>query len=286
MRQLLLSSLLVPLMTQPIPAGDKVDAAALRRAITLHASFDDAVGADHAKGSSGFATRFNHPTEKGKFVFEKGFDAKVFRIARDKGVRGGALEAVDVLPNNGRIFLPLQDNLAYKKGGWGGAFSVWINTDPDRLLKTSFCDPIQITEKGANNGGIWVDYNNDKPRTMRMGVFPAVKEGDKGSAETDPGAPLLPVPKPGFKAGDWHHLVVSWKNFDTGEKNGEAVLYIDAKRIGAIEGRDFAMNWNVDKAGIYVAVNYIGFLDELTLFDRALTAAEVGHLNVHPGLPK
>ena len=75
-----------------------------------------------------------------------------------------------MLPRNGRIFFPAKGNLAFKKGGWGGAVSLWINTDPNTLLKTKFCDPIQITQKGANNGGIWFDFNDAKPRDLRMGV--------------------------------------------------------------------------------------------------------------------
>src|SRR5439155_250054 len=83
----------------------------------------------------------------------------VFTIAKDGGIHGGALEVKDVLPRNGRIFIPAKGNLAFKKGGWGGAVSFWMKTDPETLLKTKFCDPFQITHKGANNAGIWVDFN-------------------------------------------------------------------------------------------------------------------------------
>jgi hypothetical protein len=44
------------------------------------------------------------------------------------------------------------------------------------------------------------------------------------------------------------------------------------------------MDWDLDKAGIYVAVNYIGLLDELALFNRPLSAAEVAHMHKNPGL--
>ena len=44
------------------------------------------------------------------------------------------------------------------------------------------------------------------------------------------------------------------------------------------------MNWNIDKAGIYVAINYIGFLDEFAIFDRALSVDEVMALHKDPGL--
>ena len=255
--------------------------AALRKAVTLYASFDEAVRADFGGGSLHFDARFT----RGKgFVFARDFKSDVFRIARGRGVSGGALEATDVLSDNGRIFFPAKGNLAYKKGGWGGSVSVWVNTDPNKLLKTTFCDPIQITQQGANNGGIWFDFNNAKPRDLRMGVFPAVAAGQKPLAESDPRAPMVRVPKIGFKSGTWHHVVLTWQSLDTGKKNARAVLYIDGKRIGEIAGRALAMDWDLDRTGIYVAVNYIGLLDELALFNRSLTAAEVALLNRKPGV--
>lgn len=256
----------------------------LQNAVTFYASFDEAVKGDAGGGDLTLSTRFNHETEKNKFVVEKGFDDKKYKVAKDKGIHGGALEASDVLPRNGRIFFPAKGNIAFKKGGWSGALSVWINTDPDKLLKTKFCDPIQITQKGANNGGIWFDFNDAKPRDMRHGVFPAVPEGQKSIAEEDPKAPMVRVPKVGFKSGDWHHIVLSWKNFDTGKKDSVSALYIDGKLIGEVKDYDLTMDWDIDKAGIYVAVNYIGLLDELALFNRALTADEVMQLKNKPGL--
>ena len=41
---------------------------------------------------------------------------------------------------------------------------------------------------------------------------------------------------------------------------------------------------DLGQAGIYVAVNYIGLLDELALFNRPLTAAEITQLHQNPGL--
>jgi hypothetical protein len=269
----------------PAPAGPAgANEASLRKAVTLYASFDEAVRADFGGGQFTLDTRSNHETEKGKFVFTRGLPAKVFRIARGRGVSGGALEATDVLPRNGRIFFPAKGNLAYKKGGWGGALSVWVNTDPNKVLKTSFCDPVQITQKGANNGGIWFDFNDAKPRDLRMGVFPAVPEGQKPVAESDPQAPMVRVPGVGFKSGDWHHVALTWKNLDTGRKDALAALYIDGKRIGQMADRELAMGWDLDRTGIYVAVNYIGLLDELALFNRPLTAAEVSLLHRRPAL--
>jgi hypothetical protein len=256
---------------------------ALAKAVTLYASFDEQVAADVGGGVLTPSTRYNHPTEKGKYIVEPGFSAKAFRIAKGMGISGGALEAVDVLPDNGRIFFPAKRNIAFKKGGWGGAVSVWIKTDPDRLLKTTFCDPVQITQKGANNGGIWFDFNSAKPRDLRMGTFPAIPDGQKGIGEDDPKAPMVRVPGVGFKQTDWHHVVLSWDGFDAGAAaKSAAALWIDGKRIGTIN-QPIAMDWDIDQTGIYIAVNYIGLLDEFAIFNRPLTAAEVGRLHQNAG---
>jgi hypothetical protein len=256
----------------------------LRKAVMFYASFDEAMKADRGGGAKTLSTRFNHPTEAGKFVFEKGFDEKVFRIAKDRGISGGALEVVDVLPRNGRVYFPAKGNLPFDPKGWGGALSVWCKTDPNKLLKTTFCDPVQITEKGAGNGGLWFDFNNAKPRDLRHGAFPAIPEGQKPIPEEDPKAPIIRVPKIDWKADDWHHVVLTWSGFDTGKDDAVSTLFIDGKRIGEIRGRAIAMRWDLDKTGIYVAVNYIGLLDELAVFRRPISAEEVQQLHRQPGL--
>jgi hypothetical protein len=256
----------------------------MHRNVTFYASFDQAVRGDFGGGDLSLSTRFNHPDRKGEFVFEKGFDSKVFRIAEERGVHGGALEAIDVLPRNGRIYFPARGNLAYNDSGWSGSASVWIKTDPNTMFKSRFCDPLQITQKGASNGAIWFDFNDAKPRDMRMGTFPAVAEGRKPVAESDPGAPIVWVKNVGFQASDWHHIAITWDNFDTHKANGRAALYIDGKLIGEVKDKDIAMEWDLDKTGIYIAVSYIGLYDELALFGRALTPAEVARLAGDPAL--
>jgi hypothetical protein len=260
------------------------DLAAIRKAVTFYASFDEEVKADVGGGQLTPDTRFNHPTDKGQFLVEKGISEKLFRIAKGKGVSGAALDVVGVLPNNGRIFFPATGNIAFRKDGWSGSLSVWCQTDPDKMLVTKFCDPIQITQKGAGNGGLWFDFNDAKPRDLRHGAFPMIPEGQKGIGEDDPKAPMVRVPGVGWKAGDWHHVAVTWRNLDTGKADAVTALYIDGKLIGEVKDRAIAMGWDLDKAGIYFAINYIGLLDELALFDRALAADEVKSLHAKPDL--
>jgi len=271
----------------PTATADEKD---LRKAVTFYASFDESVKADFGGGQRGPDTRINRempkpaPGSAQLYDIEKGFDNKVFTIAKSKGIAGGALEAVDVLPKNGRIFYPAKGNIAFKKDGWSGSMSMWCKTDPDKLLKTKFCDPIQITQKGAGDGGLWFDFNDAKPRDLRHGAFPMVSEGQKGISEADPKAPMVRVPGVGWKADDWHHVVLTFANLDTGKPNAVTALYIDGKLIGEVKDRAIAMGWEIEKTGIYISINYIGLIDELALFDKALSAEEVGLLHKKPDL--
>jgi hypothetical protein len=269
----------VILIAAAVPASAGEDA--LKKAVTFYASFDEGLMPDVGVGP--IRTRFGDPKEPSKFIFKDGYDKNIYKINKQNGLAGNCLEAIDVLKDRGRFFYPVKGNLAYKKGGWGGACSMWILMDP-QALKLQFCDPVQITQKGANNGGIWFDFNDAKPRDLRMGVFPAVPEGKTGAKESDADAPMVRLPKIGFKADVWHHIVLSWSNFDTGKPNAVATLYIDGKAIGSVKDRAIAMDWDIEKAGIYTAVGYTGLLDEMACFNRALTQEEVTALHKTHGL--
>ena len=260
-----------------VDAAD-VDTERLRKAVTFYASFDEQVRADFGKGTRTPSTRQDHPSDKGKYVVTKGINAKVFKMAPKQGVVGGALECRDVIPRRGRIFFPAKGNIAYRKTGWSGTVSFWLNTDADTLLKTAYCDPVQITQKRAHDGAIWVDFPDNKPRDMRMGIFKGLAEGEKPLKESDPQAAIVRLKKVSLRQGTWHHVVIAWKNFDTGKANAESRFYVDGKLIGEVTGRKIAMNWELEKTGIYFVVSYIGLFDEFALFNRALSAEEIQHV--------
>ncbi len=165
-----------------------------------------------------------------------------------------------------------------------GTVSFWLKTGPDTMRKTRFCDPVQITERGANNGGLWVDLPDTTPRDFRLGAFPAERPGRGLIAESDTDAPLVVVKNVGFRADRWHHVAFTWRNSDTGRADGEAALYLDGELQGVLEGRQIAMDWDIGKTGIYFAVGYIGLMDELAVFRRPLGAEEIRRLNREPGL--
>ncbi len=260
--------------------GDAGVENALRQAVALYASFDETPDAEFAAGDGALYVRAE--AEKGKFAEERGVDASRFRIAPGKGASGGALECLDLLPQGGRAFYRARGNLADRHG----AVSVWVNTDPNALLKTRFCDPVQISQKGARNGGLWFDFTDDKPRDLRLGAFPAVPEGVAPSKAPESEQPIVRIVNPAWKSGEWHHVAISWGEFNTGRNDGWAALYIDGKAAGKVGERDLRMDWDLDQTRIYVALNFIGLLDELAVFKGRIDGRMVQHLYRNPGAIK
>ena len=125
-------------------------------AVTFHASFDQAIRAD--RGRSIVRTRSGRPGHPEEWEFRDGYDESLYRVIPDGGISGGALEALAAPENFARFFFPAEGNLAYRRGGWEGSVSFWLKTDPNTLIRAPFSDPIQITQKGANNGGLWIDF--------------------------------------------------------------------------------------------------------------------------------
>src|SRR5262245_45762840 len=131
MLKLVLFAIVVSLVLFAVAPTDAGDPSALKKAVTFYASFDENLLPDVGVGP--IMTRFGDPTKPAQLTFEPGFNKDIYKIAKGKGVAGGCLEATDVLPNRGRFFYPVKGNLAYKKGGWSGACSMWINMDPAAL---------------------------------------------------------------------------------------------------------------------------------------------------------
>lgn len=262
----------------------KMPEQSLLDAVTFYASFDEAVQGDFGGGKLGVSTRYDHPEKKGEFEFKTGYDDSAFRIAPKKGIVGAALECLDVLPRRGRMYFAARGNIGFQPDGWSGSASLWLNGNPDTQLKTNFCDPFQFTHRGAHDGGLWVDFPDVTPRALRLGAYKALGPDEKAVPESDPQAPTALHPKVGFKEGDWHHVVLTWENLDSGQQNADLRLYVDGRQVAQLKDREVAMAWDLDQTGLYFAVSYIGLFDEMALFNRALSQEEINKLFSNPDL--
>lgn len=253
------------------------DAGDLAKHVTFHASFDRDTDADFAKGDRRIHTRLDDRARTVKPGLER------TDVVRAPGGRFG--DCLQFKDNSRKVVLfKGENNFAWKPKDWSGAISFWMSLDPETDLKPGFSDPIQFTDRQWDDAAFFVDFTkDDKPRHFRMGIYadrkvwnPSGKNFDTMPKAEKPFSEELT--KPPFAKDRWTHVVVSFERFNTGKPDGHATLYLDAKPSGEITGRSQTFTWTPAKVELMLGLSYIGRLDELTLFDRALTAAEVEKL--------
>lgn len=259
-----------------VMASDNHDRlAAIRQSLTLSASFNASADADFAKGDKQLYMASSAKRQDA----QPGLPAGAIELAAGQGRQGSG--ALRFLKQSGKvIFYKAAGNVAYRKENWSGTVSFWLKLDPNKDLGAWYCDPIQITEKAWDNGALWVDFSkDDKPKHFRLGAFADqnVWNPSKRDFDTIPAAerPMHTVTQPPFTSGMWTHVAFTFENFNSGQQNGTAKLYLNGKPQGIISARNQQLTWDVDKAAIQLGMSYVGLFDDLALFDRALSDPEI-----------
>jgi hypothetical protein len=96
--------------------------------------------------------------------------------------------------------------------------------------------------------------------------------------------PLVTVDTPPFAQGKWTHVAFTFERFNTGQADGVARLYLDGRLRGTLGERRQTFTWDGGESAIALGLGYIGLLDDLAIFDRALPDAEIRRLHETAGL--
>ena len=266
------------LITLLLLATASADHHGLTSALTFHASFDKGTTADFAKGDADLLTW----TDRKKNTTAPGLpaDGKT-TVAKGAGKFGDALKFT--ASDAAWVFYPAAGNVPYSDKKFSGTVSLWLQCDPVDGLAPGYCDPVQITTRAWNDASFFIDFNKEgKPRDFRLGAFADLTVWNPTKADVpEEKRPLVTAKtKPAFAADRWTHVVFTWENFNTGEKSATAKLYIDGKHEGTITGWDQRFSWKPEETSrLLLGLNYIGLLDEVSCFDRALTQPEITKLH-------
>ena len=260
---------LVPLVAQ---AEDK---SALRKSLLLHASFDKAPNADAARGD---AKMYTAASLKRQSV-NAGLPSKGVAVKKSDGKHSGYLDFT--AKTKEVVFFKGGKNVPFASKGYDGSISFWLRLTPDADLPPGYVDPLQITDKKWNDASMFVDFHKDKPRRFRLGIFSDYKFWNPKDIKWDklPEAerPLVTVSKPPFSRDRWTHIAFTYRGFNQ-TKGSSATLYLDGKSQGTLT-RPQRFTWDPDKVVVMLGIGYVGGLDDLAIFDRALSAKEVGRLH-------
>ena len=253
--------------------------AALREALTFHAPFDGKVAALRAAG--------NADLRWAPSIRERQQAAAGLPPTGEVQHAVGAGRFGDALRFTKRraplVFFDADRNMPYAVSDWSGTVSFWLRVDPQRELEAGFCDPVQITPRAWNDAAFFVEFEK-RPESIpfRLGVYadlhvwnPAGRKFEDIPASE---RPLVTVPDPPFSGQQWTHVVFTFERFNTGKPDGIARLYLNGEPRGALPPRQQTFTWDTRQAMIGLGLNYIGLLDEVSIFSRALAPAEVAEL--------
>ena len=250
-------------------AADPV--ATLRGALTLHASFDQGFDADFSRDDKACVLR------QGQTLVPATESADL-RLAPKAGRFGGALH----FPQKGAVRPQFAGPgvLGYNDRSWSATVSVWLRLTPDEDLEPGYCDPVQIVGDDGKKGFIFLEWSKDEtPRFFRLAVRPLLHLWNPDNAPWDqiPVAkrPMVQLAKAPFSRERWTHVAFTLDRLNDKAAKPSASLYLDGEAKGAIRDWDLTLGWDPSKVALVLGAAYVGHIDDLAVFDRALAPAEV-----------
>jgi len=212
------------------------------------------------------------------------FDGARTRHHLNDGVQDGYLTFE---PDAEALVYRAKGNIGYEpRQAWAGAVSFWLGVDPAKDLVADYPEPFHIGKRSGNSfpwddAVIFVDFTKP-PRSLRLGVYPNKTEEISDEMVK---ADVIDVAGLQWKADQWHHVLVSWRNFNSGKADAEWVLFVDGKEKGRKQGIRIDVAWDIDNQVLrFNHYKYSGKMDEIAVFDAFLTEADARYLHA-PKLP-
>jgi len=255
-----------------MPTSARADeATGLAKHLTFLATFDESTQADFAKGDAASYIGEEIPPKNS----QPGLPAHITHVA-GQGKWGGSLQFKDVSPKV--FFYRGKDNVPYSAEGFDLTVSYWLRLTPEKDLKPGYVDPLQITDKAWNNASIFCDFNDKgEPRLFRLGVMSDLTFWNPQNTDwekiPDSDRPLIVVQQHPFRADEWTHVAFTLKGVNRSTPC-VSTFYLNGKAQGSRTVRE-KFTWNPEQVAIMLGIQYIGGMDELSVFDKALTAEEI-----------
>lgn len=255
-------------------AADKETRAMLRKGLTLHASFDEGLDADFSIGDKSCYV------VQGKELAPAALTDDVC-LSPQSGRFGGALHFRK--KSNTRPAFKDAGVLGYNNQNWNATVSVWLRLTPDEDLEPGYCDPIQIIGEDNRKGFIFLEWSKDeKPRFFRYAIRPMFHIWNPDNVQWADipyeKRPMVQVDRAPFSRDEWTHVVVTLENINDKAKPPSGRMYLNGKLQGTIEKWDLMIDWDPARVLLVLGAAYVGQMDDLAVFNRALTHREVTQL--------
>ncbi len=190
---------------------------------------------------------------------------------------GGQVDGCVAFQNEaGALNYTAMGNFPYDESqSWSGGVSFWLAVDPAGL-ETDFPEPFHVG-KEWDDAVIFVDFDKKrKPYALRFGCYP-----DKTQEITDQILleRVIRLEDINWNSDEWHHIVITWSNFNSGKADGQWALFVDGAEIDRKTNLQQNISWNISARTVrFNHHRYAGKLDEIAIFDKMLTHKDVIYL--------
>jgi hypothetical protein len=254
------------ILASPLLAQD-----ALKSALVFHASFDSTLNADISRGDKTCYSKKGVPCVPNEEV----------KVLPSGGKFGGCLH----FPKKGvtRPMFSGVDMLGYNDQDWNATVSIWLRLTPDEDLEPGYCDPVQIVGDDGKKGFIFLEWSKDEtPRFFRYAIRPLFEIWNPTNV---PWAdipfekrPMVQLTKAPFSRDAWTHVAFTIAHVNSKTAKPSGSLYLNGTKKGSIENWDLRFAWKPESVALVLGASYVGHQDDLAVFDRTLSDAEITQL--------
>lgn len=253
----------------------RADEASLKDALVLHASFDRGFDADYSSGDGASYLK----TSSGLVPCVENEELK---LVPGGGRHGGAIRFTK--KGATRPTFRGEGVLGYNSTDWSATVSLWLKLTPDEDLEPGYCDPIQIVGDDTKKGFIFLEWSKDhSPRYFRYAIRPRIElwdpEGLGWEVVPEAKRPMVQLKSAPFSRDRWTHAVFVLDRINAGREVNAGSLYLDGNKQGEIKGFDLAFGWDPKAVMLVLGAAYVGQIDDLAVFNRALGDDEVKSLH-------
>ena len=165
---------------------------------------------------------------------------------------------------------------------WSGGVSFWLSVDLN-AQKGDFPEPFHIGKRDSERGFPWddgvisVDFSKAPERALRFVCYPD-KTG-KVSEEME-NKHTIKVTDLNWKADEWHHIAVTWSNFNSGKPDAEWALFVDGVEKGRKQQMHHKVTWDMNDQVIrFNHTKFAGKMDEIAIFNDMITPGAAKYLS-------
>lgn len=197
------------------------------------------------------------------------------------GWRGKFGEAIEFPTPDSAIGYQAEGNFPLTKDYNDGTIAMWVRCASGEQPEDRFAELFEVNDGSWNDGAFGLALTPGQPGRIVFSLYGSAPVSATGETVGGP-QHLIAYEGIDWATGEWHHIAASWENINTGRRNAVLKLYVDAERQRVSPRFDHVVHWRSPQQTIRVGWGFVGWIDELAIFGKALSERQIRRIFEHP----